>query len=100
MSSLLNTFILALFAIALVVVLRLMCNIKKNVIGEKMTKFYGILFYCLGVITGIMIIGYIVIFFMKVEPFPVWYQNLITLMCITVVALALLAKRKIKAPQA
>lgn len=100
MSSLLNTFILALIAIALVVVLRLMCNIKKNEIGEKITKFYRILFYCLGIITGALIIGYIVIYFMKVKPFPVWYQNLITLMCITVVALALVAKRKNNAPQA
>lgn len=93
-SSLFNTLIVACIAIAIVVLLRLMCNNLQDEARVKFIRFYDLLFKTLGFITGAMIVIFFVIVFIPVEPFPIWFQNLITLFCIILVSLALLAKRK------
>ena len=93
-SSLFNTVIVACIAIAFVVLLRIMCNTDKEDIRKKFVRFYDIIFKTLGIVTGLSIIIYIVIVLLQVEPFPIWFQNLITLLCFILVSLAILAKRK------
>lgn len=94
LSSLLNTAILACVAIALIIILRLMCNSSNDALRKKILRIYDVLFKTLGIVTGVAIIIYLCVVFMNIEPFLVWFQNLITLMCIILVTLSLLAKRK------